>query len=98
MLYYNHHYKCIYIYIYIYILCLCICTQGLIDPKKELEKLQKKKDHLIEVIQKLKQDLAIPDYDVKVPLDVQKNNKEKLANSEGELQRIIDAITILQTM
>jgi len=53
---------------------------------------------LIEVVQKLKQDLAIPDYDVKVPLDIQKNNKEKLANSEGELQRIIDAVAILRTI
>jgi len=70
----------------------------LIDPKKELEKLQKKEGQLIESIQKLKQDLTVLDYDVKVPLDIQKNNKEKLANYEGELQRIIDAIIILQTM
>lgn len=70
----------------------------MIDPKKELEKLQKKEGQLIEIIQKLKQDLAVPDYDVKVPLDVQKNNKEKLANNEGELQRIIDAVIVLQNM
>lgn len=70
----------------------------MIDPKKELEKLQKRKGQLIEIIQKLKQDLAVPDYDVKVPLDVQKNNKEKLMNNEGELQRIIDAVIVLQTM
>ncbi|KAG5317021.1 SYVC ligase, partial [Acromyrmex heyeri] len=75
-----------------------LLLQGLIDSKKELEKLQKKKSQLIEIIQKLKQDLAVPDYNVKVPLDVQKNNKEKLVNNEGELQRIIDAIMILQTM
>lgn len=53
---------------------------------------------MIEVIQKLKQDLAMPNYDTKVPLDIQKNNKEKLTNSEGELQRIIDAVIVLQTM
>jgi len=76
---------------------MCI-SQGLIDSKKELEKLQKKKSQLIEIIQKLKQDLAVPDYNVKVPLDVQKNNEEKLVNNEDELQRIIDAIMILQTM
>lgn len=70
----------------------------MIDPKKELEKLQKREEQLIQIIQKLKQDLAVPDYDVKVPLDVQKNNKEKLANNEGELQRIIDAIMVLQIM
>ncbi|XP_077260883.1 valyl-tRNA synthetase [Temnothorax americanus] len=75
-----------------------LLLKGLIDPKKELEKLQKKEGQLVEIIQKLKQDLAVPDYDVKVPLDVQKNNKEKLANNEGELQRIIDAVMVLQTM
>lgn len=75
-----------------------LLLKGLIDPKKELEKLQKKEVQLIEIIQKLKQDLTVPDYDVKVPLDVQQNNKEKLANNEGELQRIIDAIMVLQTM
>ena len=76
---------------------MCI-LQGLIEPKKELEKLRKKKEQLIEVIQKLKQDLAVPNYEEKVPLDVQKNNKEKLINSEGELQRIIDAVIVLQAM
>lgn len=72
--------------------------QGLIDPKKELEKLQKKEGQLNEIIQKLKQDLAMPDYILKVPIDVQKNNKEKLTNTEGELQRIIDALVVLRTM
>lgn len=60
--------------------------------------MKKKEGQLIEVIQKLKQDLAMPTYDTKVPLDIQKNNKEKLTNSEGELQRIIDAVIVLQTM
>ncbi|XP_070163843.1 valine--tRNA ligase isoform X2 [Polyergus mexicanus] len=75
-----------------------LLLKGLIDPKKELEKLKKKKEQLIELIQKLKQDLAVPNYDTKVPLDIQKNNKEKLTNSEGELQQIIDAVIVLQTM
>lgn len=70
----------------------------MIDSKKELEKLQKKEGQLVEIIQKLKQELAVPDYDIKVPLDVQKNNKEKLVNNEGELQRIIDAVMVLQAM
>ncbi|XP_012218114.1 valine--tRNA ligase [Linepithema humile] len=75
-----------------------LLLKGLIDPKKELEKLQKKQGQLNEIIQKLKQDLAVPDYDLKVPFDVQKNNKEKLTNTEGELQRIIDALVVLRTM
>ncbi|XP_011864284.1 PREDICTED: valine--tRNA ligase [Vollenhovia emeryi] len=75
-----------------------LLLKGLIDPRKELEKLQKKEKQLIEMIQKLKQDLATPDYEVKVPLDVQKCNEEKLTSNEGELQRIIDAVMVLQTM
>ncbi|XP_020300510.1 valine--tRNA ligase isoform X2 [Pseudomyrmex gracilis] len=75
-----------------------LLLKGSIDSKKELEKLQKKERQLIETIQKLKQDLAVPDYDIKVPLDVQRNNTEKLANSEGELQRINDAVMLLRTM
>ncbi|XP_036140662.1 valine--tRNA ligase isoform X2 [Monomorium pharaonis] len=59
-----------------------LLLKGLIDSKKELEKLQKKETQLIENIQKLKQDLAAPDYDIKVPVDIQKSNKEKLANNE----------------
>lgn len=75
-----------------------LLLKGLIDPKKELEKLQKKEGQLVEIVQKLKQDMAVADYDTKVPVDVQRNNKEKLANSEGELQRIIDAVMVLRTM
>lgn len=67
--------------------------QGLIDPKKELEKLKKKEVQLIEIIQNIKQAMSITDYCTKVPLDVQKSNEEKMTNSEGELQRIVDAIT-----
>ncbi|XP_053998029.1 valine--tRNA ligase [Hylaeus anthracinus] len=75
-----------------------LLLKGLIDPKKELEKLCKKKEQLVDVIQKINQAIEVPDYNVKVPLDVQNNNKEKLLNSEGELQRIADAITALRTM
>lgn len=67
--------------------------QGLIDPKKELEKLKKKEVQLTEIIQNIKQAMSITDYCIKVPLDVQKSNEEKMTNSEGELQRIVDAIT-----
>lgn len=40
--------------------------------------------------------MEIPDYNVKVPLDVQNSNTEKLTNNEGELQRIIDALSVLR--
>ncbi|XP_076647855.1 valyl-tRNA synthetase isoform X2 [Halictus rubicundus] len=75
-----------------------LLLKGLIDPKKELEKLCKRKEQLKDIIEKTRQAMEVPDYDVKVPLDVQNNNKEKMLNSEGELQRIIDAIAALKTM
>ncbi|XP_043252604.1 valine--tRNA ligase isoform X2 [Colletes gigas] len=75
-----------------------LLLKGLIDPNKELEKLGKKEEQLIDVIKRLKQAMEVPDYNVKVPLDVQNSNKEKLLNSEGELQRIADAIAALRTL
>ncbi|KOC62310.1 Valine--tRNA ligase [Habropoda laboriosa] len=75
-----------------------LLLKGLIDPKKEIEKLSKKEEQLIDIIRKTKQAMEISDYNVKVPLDVQNSNKERLTNSEGELQRIIDALSALRAM
>ncbi|XP_046823974.1 valine--tRNA ligase [Vespa crabro] len=75
-----------------------LLLKGLIDPKKELEKLKKKEVQLTEIIQNIKQAMSITDYYTKVPLDVQKSNEEKMTNSEGELQRIVDAITAVLTI
>ncbi|XP_076244196.1 valyl-tRNA synthetase [Calliopsis andreniformis] len=75
-----------------------LLLKGLIDPKKELEKLGKKEEQLIEMIQNTKKAMEVPDYNTKVPLDVQTSNKEKLINNEGELQRISDAIAALRAM
>ena len=73
-------------------------SKGLIDPKKELEKLNKKEEQLIDIIHKTKQAMEVPEYNVKVPLDIQNSNKEKLRNNEGELQRVIDALSVLRAM
>lgn len=75
-----------------------LLLKGLIDSKKEIEKLSKKQEQLIDVIHKIKQAMEIPDYNVKVPLDVQNSNMEKLTNNEGELQRIIDALSVLRAI
>lgn len=72
--------------------------KGLIDPKKELEKLSKKEEQLIDTIRKIKQAMEVPDYNVKVPFNVQNNNKEKLKNNEGELRQITDALSALRAM
>ncbi|XP_043529235.1 valine--tRNA ligase isoform X1 [Frieseomelitta varia] len=75
-----------------------LLLKGLIDPKKELEKLSKKEEQLIDIIHKTKQAMEVPEYNVKVPLDIQNSNKEKLRNNEGELQRVIDALSVLRAM
>lgn len=42
--------------------------------------------------------MAINDYSTKVPVDVQKQNTEKLMNSEGELERLAEAKEALRLM
>ncbi|XP_012272287.1 valine--tRNA ligase [Orussus abietinus] len=75
-----------------------LLLKGLIDPEKELEKLGKKEIQLKSTINKLKQDMSIADYDIKVPVDVQTSNTEKLLSATGELQRLIEAMEALRTM
>lgn len=75
-----------------------LVLKGLIDPVKELEKLGKKEDLLGGVIDKLKQAMAANDYATKVPVDVQTSNKEKLEISEGELERLTEAMQALRTL
>jgi valyl-tRNA synthetase len=75
-----------------------ICLQGLIDPAKELEKLQKKQDQLEQQVSKLKQAMAASDYGTKVPEEVRLSNIDKLTQTEGELVRLLSAVTALRTM
>lgn len=74
------------------------CLQGLIDPAKELVKLQKKQDQLEQQVRKLKQAMAVPDYTVKVPEEVRLSNTDKLTQTEGELVRLLSAMSALKTM
>jgi valyl-tRNA synthetase len=74
------------------------CLQGLIDPAKELVKLQKKQDQLEQQVRKLKQAMAAPDYIVKVPEEVRLSNTDKLTQTEGELVRLLSAMNALKTM
>lgn len=72
--------------------------QGLIDPQKEMTKLEKKKDALSQTIAKLQQAMAAEDYTTKVPAEVQKTNSEKLAQSQGEIERLQAAMETLKLM
>ncbi|XP_060803190.1 valine--tRNA ligase [Amyelois transitella] len=75
-----------------------LVLKGLIDPQKEITKLEKKKESLSQTIGKLEQAIAADDYTAKVPVDVQKNNTEKLAQSLGEIDRLEAAIQTLKLM
>ncbi|XP_063624402.1 valine--tRNA ligase isoform X1 [Cydia splendana] len=75
-----------------------LVLKGLIDPQKEISKLEKKKDTLSQTITKLCQAMAAEDYATKVPADVQKGNSEKLAQSQGEIARLQAAIETLKLM
>ncbi|XP_022120831.2 valine--tRNA ligase isoform X2 [Pieris rapae] len=70
--------------------------KGLVDAEKEIVKLEKKKDALEQSLKKLKQSMAVDDYETKVPLDVQKANSEKLTTTEGEMLRLETAIQTLK--
>ncbi|KAL7302551.1 hypothetical protein TKK_0005187 [Trichogramma kaykai] len=75
-----------------------LLLKGLIDPVKELEKLQKKETSLKSTIEKLKKDMASADYTTKRPVEVQKADAEKLTNSEGEMKILIESMETLKTM
>ncbi|XP_053610206.1 valine--tRNA ligase isoform X2 [Plodia interpunctella] len=75
-----------------------LVLKGLIDPQKEITKLEKKKDSLSQTISKLQQAIAADDYTTKVPVEVQKSNIEKLAQSVGEIERLQAAIETLKLM
>ncbi|XP_068633756.1 valine--tRNA ligase isoform X2 [Battus philenor] len=75
-----------------------LVLKGLIDPQKEISKLEKKKETLSQTINKLQQAMAAEDYSVKVPAEVQKANTEKLSQSQGELERLNTAMETLKLM
>lgn len=75
-----------------------LMLKGLIEIDKELAKLQKKKEQLEVTILKLDQSIAAADYAVKVPIEVQESNAEKLIQSKNEIERIISAMDTLKVM
>lgn len=70
----------------------------MIDPLKEIEKLNKKGDSLTQTVEKLHKTMSIADYETKVPEDVRNTNKEKLKQSQDELDRLAEAIGVLKLM
>ena len=85
--------------------------KGLIDPAKEVEKLNKKKAALQQTVEKLQkvfkkyfstaffiryfQAMEVADYATKVPEEVRTANTEKLETSRLEIERLCEAVTTL---
>lgn len=72
--------------------------KGLIDPVKEVSKLEQKQDRLNSQLTKLQAAVQVPDYENKVPEEVRSSNQEKMQQIEGELTQLIAAIATLKTM
>lgn len=75
-----------------------LLLKGLIEVDKELLKLEKKKTQLDQTVTKLNQVMQADDYTIKVPVDVQQANTEKLQQSESEIEGIVAAMETLKTM
>jgi len=75
-----------------------LMLKGLIDPVKEVEKLNKKKTALQGTVDKLKKAIEVKDYESKVPEDIRNANKEKLATSSLEIERLCAAVRTLATI
>merc|ERR1712062_865790 len=72
-----------------------LMLKGIIDPSKEVEKVQKKQDLLKN---QLKKSMQIKDYESKVPEEVRKSNSEKLSQMETEIVRLGEAMLFLKAM
>ncbi|XP_014261778.1 valine--tRNA ligase [Cimex lectularius] len=72
-----------------------LVLKGLIDPEKEIAKLEKKKSILVQSVAKLEQLMASKDYESKVPEDVRLSNVEKLTKNKEELERLAEALVAL---
>lgn len=75
-----------------------LLLKGLIQVDKELQKLDKKKTQLLQGIEKLNQAMNASDYTTKVPAEIQQTNKDKLSESEAEINRIAAAMDSLKLM
>ncbi|XP_055949994.1 valine--tRNA ligase-like isoform X1 [Argiope bruennichi] len=75
-----------------------LLLKGHIDISKEISRLEQKKEKLDSQISKLKQATEVPDYESKVPAAVRESHIEKITLTEGELNKVIQAIETLQVM
>nr|XP_019571100.1 PREDICTED: valine--tRNA ligase isoform X2 [Rhinolophus sinicus] len=72
--------------------------QGLVDPARELGKLQAKRGEAQRQAQRLQERRAAAGYTAKVPLTVQEADEAKLQQTEAELRKMDEAISLFQKM
>uniref|UniRef100_H0UUX4 Valine--tRNA ligase n=1 Tax=Cavia porcellus TaxID=10141 RepID=H0UUX4_CAVPO len=72
--------------------------QGLVDPARELSKLQAKQAEAQRQAQRLQERRSASGYAVKVPLEVQEADEAKLRQTEAELKKVDEAIALFQKM
>jgi len=75
-----------------------LLLKGLIDPQKEILKLEQKQEKLNSQLKSLKEATDIPDYEAKVPEEIRIANQGKLQQLEGEITKLIEALSVLKTM
>ncbi|KAG5898092.1 hypothetical protein JTB14_001795 [Gonioctena quinquepunctata] len=75
-----------------------LLLKGLIDPNKEITKIQKKLEFLHGTKEKLIKATNASDYELKVPLDVRQSNEEKLTQTNVEMSRLEAALQALKLM
>uniref|UniRef100_A0A0A9XL90 Valine--tRNA ligase n=2 Tax=Lygus hesperus TaxID=30085 RepID=A0A0A9XL90_LYGHE len=72
-----------------------LVLKGMIDPLKEIQKLEKKKEFLVQSISKLETAMSSKDYEAKVPEEIRFVNQEKLVQNKGELDKLAEALEVL---
>lgn len=78
--------------------CCFFFQQGIVNIEKELERLQKKVESTQQNIGKLNKAITVPNYETKVPVDVQKSNSEKLTQLTAELETLNKAVQTLSIL
>ncbi|QQP48667.1 ValinetRNA ligaselike [Caligus rogercresseyi] len=73
-----------------------VLLEGVIDPSKELERINKKSEMLKGFLQKFEEITSVPDYKSKVPQEVQNEHKEKIEQLKKELRSIKETAINIQ--
>ncbi|XP_050518605.1 valine--tRNA ligase [Diabrotica virgifera virgifera] len=75
-----------------------LLLKGLIEPSKEITKIQKKLDFLQTTRERLNKTMEAPDYESKVPSEVRHSNEDKLSQTSAEISRLEAALSSLRLM